>query len=69
MLSPVLDGRILALNKTDGSLLWEAQVADPGIAEVITGAPLVINDLVLTGMAGAEFGVRGWIAALNVPHW
>ena len=66
VLSPVLDGRILALNKTDGSLLWEAQVADPGIAEVITGAPLVINDLVLTGMAGAEFGVRGWIAALDV---
>ena len=66
VLSPVLDGRIIALNKSDGALLWESQVADPGIAEVITGAPLVVNDLVLTGMAGAEFGVRGWVAALDV---
>ena len=66
VIAPVIDGRIRALDKSDGSLIWEAQVADPGIAEVITGAPLVVNDLVLTGMAGAEFGVRGWVAALRV---
>lgn len=66
VISPVIDGRIRALNKTDGSLIWEAQVADPGIAETITGAPLVVKDTVVTGMAGAEFGVRGWIAALDI---
>ncbi len=66
VISPVVDGRIRALNKTDGSLVWESQVADPGIAETITGAPLVVRDTVVTGMAGAEFGVRGWIAALDV---
>jgi len=66
VLSPVIDGRIRALNKTDGSLIWEAQVADPGIAETITGAPLIVRDTVVTGMAGAEFGVRGWIAALDI---
>ena len=66
VIAPVLDGRIRALNKTDGSLIWESQVADPGIAETITGAPLVIRDTVVTGMAGAEFGVRGWIAALSL---
>jgi len=66
VLAPVIDGRIRALSKTDGSLLWENQVADPGIAETITGAPLVVKDMVITGMAGAEFGVRGWIAALDV---
>ena len=66
VLSPVIDGRIRALNKIDGSLVWETQVADPGIAETITGAPLVVKDMVITGMAGAEFGVRGWIAALDV---
>ena len=32
VIAPVIDGRIRALNKTDGSLLWEAQVGDPGIA-------------------------------------
>lgn len=66
VLAPVIDGRIRALSKADGKLIWETQIADPGIAEVITGAPLVVNDLVVTGMAGAEFGVRGWIAALDV---
>jgi alcohol dehydrogenase (cytochrome c) len=66
VIAPVLDGRIRALNKTDGSLIWESQVADPGIAETITGAPLVIRDTVVTGMAGAEFGVRGWFAALSL---
>ena len=64
--SKVIDGRVIALNKSDGSLVWEAQVADPGIAETMTGAPLVVNGLVLTGMAGAEFGVRGWVAALDM---
>jgi alcohol dehydrogenase (cytochrome c) len=66
VISPVIDGRILALNKTDGSKIWEAQVADPGKSEVITGAPLIVKDMVVTGMAGAEFGVRGWIEALDI---
>ena len=66
VLGKVIDGRIFALTKTAGDLLWETQLADPGIAEVFTGAPLVVKDMVLTGMAGAEFGVRGWIAALDV---
>lgn len=66
VIAPVIDGRIRALNKTDGSLVWETQVADPGIAETITGAPLIVKDTVVTGMAGAEFGVRGWLAALDL---
>jgi len=66
VIGPVIDGRIIALNKTDGSLVWEAQVADPGQSEVITSPPLIVKDMVVTGMAGAEFGVRGWIEALNM---
>ena len=41
-------------------------MADPGKGEVITGAPLIVKDMVVTGMAGAEFGVRGWIEALDL---
>ncbi len=66
VISPVIDGRIVALNKDDGSKIWEAQVANPGIGEVITGAPLVVKDMVVTGMAGAEYGVRGWLEALDL---
>ena len=66
VISPVIDGRIIALNKTDGTKVWEAQVADPSKSEVITGAPLIVKDMVVTGMAGAEFGVRGWLEALDI---
>ncbi len=66
VISIVIDGRVLALNKTDGTKIWEVQVADPGNAEVFTGAPLIVKDMVVTGMAGAEFGVRGWIEALDL---
>jgi hypothetical protein len=65
VISPVIDGRIVALNKTDGSKVWEVQVAGPGQGEVLTGAPLLVKDMVVTGMAGAGFGVRGWIEALD----
>ncbi|MBI1397809.1 MAG: PQQ-dependent dehydrogenase, methanol/ethanol family [Betaproteobacteria bacterium] len=66
VISPVIDGRIVAINKVDGSKVWEAQVADPGNGEVITGAPLIVKDMVVTGMAGAEFGVRGWLEAMDL---
>ncbi len=66
VISPVIDGRILALNKTDGSAMGEAQVASPGSGEVITGSPLIVKDMVVTGMAGAEYGVRGWLEALDI---
>ena len=52
VLGKVIDGRMFALKKSDGTLIWETQVADPGIAEVFTGAPLIVKDMVLTGMAG-----------------
>jgi alcohol dehydrogenase (cytochrome c) len=66
VISIVIDGRVLALNKTDGTKVWEVQVADPGKGEVFTGAPLIVKDMVVTGMAGAEFGVRGWIEAMDL---
>jgi alcohol dehydrogenase (cytochrome c) len=66
VISPVIDGRILAINKETGAKIWEAQVADPGKSEVITGAPLIVKDMVVTGMAGAEYGVRGWLEALDL---
>ncbi len=66
VISIVIDGRVLALNKTDGTKVWEVQVADPGRGEVFTGAPLIVKDMVVTGMAGAEFGVRGWIEAMDL---
>jgi alcohol dehydrogenase (cytochrome c) len=66
VLSHSLDGRLIATNKDTGQIAWQRQVADPDKSEVITGAPLVVKNLVITGVAGAEYGIRGWIAATDL---
>ena len=66
VISHTLDGRLIATDKETGEVAWERQVADPGIAEVITVAPLVVKDMAITGVSGAEYGIRGWIAATDL---
>ncbi len=66
VISHTLDGRLIATDKDSGEVAWERQVADPGIAEVITVAPLVVKDMAITGVSGAEYGIRGWIAATDL---
>nr|WP_294523927.1 PQQ-dependent dehydrogenase, methanol/ethanol family [uncultured Rhodopila sp.] len=66
VLSHTLDGRLIATNKDTGQIAWQRQVADPDKSEVITGAPLVVKNMVITGVAGAEYGIRGWIAATDL---
>ncbi|HYZ24801.1 MAG TPA: PQQ-dependent dehydrogenase, methanol/ethanol family [Rhodopila sp.] len=66
VLSHSLDGRLIATNKETGEIVWQRQVADPDKGEVITAAPLVVRNLVYTGVSGAEYGIRGWIAATDL---
>ncbi|HET7570636.1 MAG TPA: methanol/ethanol family PQQ-dependent dehydrogenase [Gammaproteobacteria bacterium] len=61
-----LDGRIFALNAKTGKVVWDARNANPKIGQTMTMAPLVIHDEVLTGVSGAEYGVRGYITAYNI---
>ena len=66
VISHTLDGRLIATNKDTGQIAWQRQVADPDKGEVITGAPLIVKGLAITGVAGAEYGIRGWIAATDL---
>jgi alcohol dehydrogenase (cytochrome c) len=66
VVSHTLDGRLLVLDKAKGEFVYERQLADPAIAETITGAPLVVHDMAITGVAGAEYGIRGWLAATDL---
>jgi alcohol dehydrogenase (cytochrome c) len=66
VISHTLDGRLIATDKETGEVAWETKVADPAIAETITGAPLIVKDMAITGVAGAEFGIRGWLAATDL---
>jgi len=66
VISHSLDGRLIATNKDTGEIAWQRQVADPDKGEVITAAPLIVKGLAITGVAGAEYGIRGWIAATDL---
>jgi alcohol dehydrogenase (cytochrome c) len=61
-----MDARLVALHKDTGQIVWETKVIDWQQGYSITGAPLVVKDLVLTGVAGGEFGIRGFVKAFDV---
>jgi PQQ-dependent dehydrogenase (methanol/ethanol family) len=61
-----LDGQTVAVNATTGTEIWRAHLGDIRRGETITMAPLIADGKVLVGNSGGEFGVRGWIAALNL---
>ena len=60
-----MDARLFALHRGTGHVEWEAEVMDWRQGYSITGAPLVVKDMVLTGIAGGEFGVRGFVKAFD----
>jgi PQQ-dependent dehydrogenase (methanol/ethanol family) len=60
-----LDGRTIAVDAESGKPRWITQLADINKGESITMAPLVVKGKVLVGNSGGEFGVRGWLTALD----
>ncbi len=60
-----IDGRLVAIDAADGSLVWETMTTDPSLPYTITGAPRVIKGLVMIGNGGAEYGVRGYVTAYD----
>jgi PQQ-dependent dehydrogenase (methanol/ethanol family) len=60
-----LDARTVALDAATGKEQWVTQVGNINIGESMTMAPLVVKGKVLVGVSGGEFGVRGWLKALD----
>jgi alcohol dehydrogenase (cytochrome c) len=61
-----LDAHLLALDAETGNVIWNVEVGDHEEAISITGAPLVVKDMVITGIGGAEYGVRGFLDAYDL---
>lgn len=61
-----LDAKMIAIDAKTGKELWNTQIADYKQQYAMTVAPLVIKDKVISGVAGGEHGVRGFIAAYDV---
>jgi PQQ-dependent dehydrogenase (methanol/ethanol family) len=60
-----LDNQTIAVDAASGSELWRAKLGDIRLGETMTMAPLVVKNKVLVGNSGGEFGVRGWLTALD----
>ena len=60
-----LDGRTVSVDAATGQERWSTQLGDINRGETITMAPIVARDKVIVGNSGGEFGVRGWLVALD----
>ena len=56
-----LDAHLVAIDARTGNLVWDAEVADYRGGYSKTAAPLIVKDRVVTGIAGGEFGIRGFL--------
>ena len=63
-----LDGYTVAVDANDGHLLWRTHLADIHKGETMTMAPTVVRNKVFVGDSGGEFGVRGWLTALDTSN-
>ena len=61
-----LDAYLVAIDRVSGEILWEVKIEDYKAGYSATSAPLVIKDLVITGISGGEYGARGFIDAYEV---
>jgi alcohol dehydrogenase (cytochrome c) len=60
-----LDAHVIALDTKTGNVVWDVGTSDYSKGYSITLAPLVINHLVLIGVSGGEYGIRGFIDAYD----
>lgn len=60
-----IDSYLVALNAKSGAVMWETKVADFQKGYSITVAPLAVRDKIVVGIAGGEYGVRGFLDAYD----
>lgn len=67
------DGYLIALNASNGHLLWAHQIANSRQGYFISMPPLIHNGLIYVGPAGAEWASSGWVGAFRLsdgaPVW
>src|SRR5262249_8230507 len=56
-----LDAHVVALDAKTGAEVWRSKAAEWKEGYSMTLAPLIANGVLITGISGAEFGIRGFI--------
>jgi alcohol dehydrogenase (cytochrome c) len=60
-----VDAHLVGLDAKSGLVRWDTTVAEYKNGYSITVAPLALKDKVIVGMAGGEYGVRGFLDAYD----
>ncbi|MGZ5844263.1 MAG: PQQ-dependent dehydrogenase, methanol/ethanol family [Xanthobacteraceae bacterium] len=60
-----LDANVIALDAKTGKEVWRTKSSDPKDGYSMTVAPLVANGVVIAGVAGAEYGIRGYLEGFD----
>lgn len=63
-----LDAHLVGIDARTGNLLWDSEVADYRAGYSKTAAPLIVKDQVVTGIAGGEFGIKGFIDSYDAEN-
>ena len=58
-----IDAHLVALHASTGAVMWDTVVADYKTGHSITVAPLAVKDKIVVGIAGGEYGIRGFLDA------
>jgi len=62
------DSHLIALDAKTGKEIWERLVANAEKNELMSMAPLIYDDLVITGIGISELGVKGWIGGFRLTN-
>lgn len=60
------DGYLTAVDMAKGTLLWSQKIADAKNSQYLSMPPLIYEDLVIYGPAGADWGAKNWIGAFRL---
>jgi len=60
-----LDAKLVALDRKTGKVKWKKKIANYKDGYSYTAAPLIVNNLLITGNSGGEFGIVGKLDARN----
>jgi glucose dehydrogenase len=60
------DGYLIALSMADGSLLWQRQITSAQESHYLSMPAMIVEDRIIYGTAGADWGGRGWIGAFKL---
>src|SRR3954467_8652440 len=61
-----LDNQTVAVDAASGKEIWRTKVGEINLGESMTMAPLIVKNKVIVGNSGGEFGIRGWLTALDL---